>query len=206
MKTELTNRIEKALLSYYPSKIGGIRLNKRRGRSLAYEVPCVCGTTKGGLVDCVRIDEYFGDLAEKHICRVFNWIKESKLATDELYDCRKGYKDPFEVPYYCDYQTCIWNMSSKLGTEKILITCYEIKVSKADFRSKNGHNFIGHCNYYVMPRELYNDVKDEIPLEIGAIVYKNGNLRREKECCFTELTSEAEKWLILNVLKKNQIR
>jgi hypothetical protein len=46
--------------------------------------------------------------------------------------------------------------------------CYEIKVSKSDFRSKAHNTFIGHFNYYVMPKELYEQVKNEIPVEIGA--------------------------------------
>ncbi|MDF2563736.1 MAG: hypothetical protein K0Q53_131 [Massilibacillus sp.] len=50
---------------------------------------------------------------------------------------------------------------------KNVIRCYEIKVSKSDFHSKNGHNFVGDFNYYVMPIELYEQVKDEIPKEIG---------------------------------------
>ena len=45
--------------------------------------------------------------------------------------------------------------------------CYEIKVSKADFHSKAKKTFIGHYNYYVMPKELYDEVKDEIPNHIG---------------------------------------
>lgn len=45
--------------------------------------------------------------------------------------------------------------------------CYEIKVSKADFHSKAKKTFVGHFNYYVMPRELYEEVKDEIPKHIG---------------------------------------
>lgn len=45
--------------------------------------------------------------------------------------------------------------------------CYEIKVSKADFHSKAKKTFIGHYNYYVMPKELYEEVKEEIPKHIG---------------------------------------
>lgn len=45
--------------------------------------------------------------------------------------------------------------------------CYEIKVSKADFHSKASKTFVGHFNYYVMPKELYEEVKDEIPKHIG---------------------------------------
>lgn len=45
--------------------------------------------------------------------------------------------------------------------------CYEIKVSKSDFHSKAKNTFIGNYNYYVMPKELYDEVKGEIPDEIG---------------------------------------
>lgn len=54
-------------------------------------------------------------------------------------------------------------------------TCYEIKVSLRDFHSKNGKNFYGNYNYYVMPRELYNKVKNEIPDFIGCYVEKENN-------------------------------
>lgn len=50
------------------------------------------------------------------------------------------------------------------------ITCYEIKQSKQDFHSKNKLTFIGHKNYFVMPYELYEQVKDEIPCGIGVYV------------------------------------
>jgi len=54
--------------------------------------------------------------------------------------------------------------------------CFEIKVSKSDFHSKAKNTFIGHFNYYVMPQELYEQVKDEIPSHIG--VYINGVSRK----------------------------
>jgi hypothetical protein len=44
---------------------------------------------------------------------------------------------------------------------------YEIKVSKSDFYSKSDHTFLGHFNYYVMPDELYEIVKNDIPKHIG---------------------------------------
>lgn len=50
------------------------------------------------------------------------------------------------------------------------ISCYEIKQSKSDFHSKAKITFIGHKNYYVMPLDLYNQVKNEIPYEIGVYV------------------------------------
>lgn len=46
---------------------------------------------------------------------------------------------------------------------KGIFRCYEIKVSKADFHSAAAKSFVGHYNYYVLTRELYNQVKEEMP-------------------------------------------
>lgn len=51
------------------------------------------------------------------------------------------------------------------------IKCFEIKISKSDFHSKSKVTFIGHKNYYVMPTELFEQVKGQIPKGIG--VYGN---------------------------------
>ena len=58
----------------------------------------------------------------------------------------------------------------KLGKEPAVIRCYELKISKEDFHSINGHNFIGNYNYYVVPPDLYPKIKDEIPDGIGCLV------------------------------------
>ena len=53
---------------------------------------------------------------------------------------------------------------------KQIFRCYEIKVSKADFHSKAAVSFVGHYNYYVLTKELYKEVADEIPPGIGVYV------------------------------------
>ena len=45
--------------------------------------------------------------------------------------------------------------NSVSGIEKGDFSCYEIKSSVDDFHSKNGHNFIGDKNYYVMPESVF---------------------------------------------------
>lgn len=50
---------------------------------------------------------------------------------------------------------------------------YEIKRNKQDFYSGHAWSWIGHYNYFIMPKELYNEVKDDIPDGIGVwCVYK----------------------------------
>lgn len=59
--------------------------------------------------------------------------------------------------------------------------CYEIKVSKSDFHSKAHNTFIGHYNYYVMPKDLYEQVKDEISNHIGVYIIGGINKRAKKQ-------------------------
>lgn len=56
------------------------------------------------------------------------------------------------------------------GIEKGDFYCYEVKSSVEDFHSKNGHNFLGDYNYYVMPEDVYEKVKNEIPYGVGVYV------------------------------------
>ena len=64
------------------------------------------------------------------------------------------------------------------GIEKGDFYCYEIKSSVEDFHSKNGHNFVGDYNYYVMPIETYEKVKDEIPYKIGVMTLDDNDVMK----------------------------
>ena len=55
------------------------------------------------------------------------------------------------------------------GIEKGDFFCYEVKSSVEDFHSKNGHNFLGDYNYYVMPEEVYEKVKDQVPYGLECV-------------------------------------
>lgn len=63
------------------------------------------------------------------------------------------------------------------GIEKGDFYCYEVKSSVEDFNSKNGHNFIGDFNYYVMPEDVYEKVKNKIPYKVGVYVPDKINFR-----------------------------
>ena len=67
--------------------------------------------------------------------------------------------------------------NSVSGIEKGDFYCYEVKSSVEDFHSKNGHNFLGDYNYYVMPEEVFEKVKNEIPYYIGVFVPAGMNYR-----------------------------
>ena len=67
------------------------------------------------------------------------------------------------------------------GIEKGDCYCYEIKSSVEDFHSKNGHNFIGDYNYYVMPSEVYQKVSALIPFGVGVYCPTGGSLESVKQ-------------------------
>ena len=67
------------------------------------------------------------------------------------------------------------------GIEKGDFYCYEIKSSVEDFKSKNGHNFIGDFNYYVMLEEVYEKVKAEIQYGVGVYCPEGTALRAVKK-------------------------
>ena len=99
-----------------------------------------------------------------------------------------------------------FHKTNHLYTLDAVITCVEIKISVSDFHSAHGHNFVGHCNYYAMPTELYKKVKGEIPEDIGVLLYYDGmstcGIRKAKECKPQILSESTQKWLILSVAKR----
>lgn len=66
------------------------------------------------------------------------------------------------------------------------VTCYEIKVSFSDYQhSDNGANFVGDENYYVMPKELLEEIirkNAQGKLQgIGVYTYSNGKFRKHTD-------------------------
>lgn len=60
-------------------------------------------------------------------------------------------------------------VTSVSDIEKGIFTSYEVKSCKADFHSGFGKNFVTEKNYFVMPMELYKEVVNEIPYNVGVI-------------------------------------
>lgn len=75
-----------------------------------------------------------------------------------------------EHPIRVDYMRFKPVNNTVSGIEKGDFYCYEVKSSVDDFHSKNGHNLIGEFNYYVMPEEVYEKVRNEIPYYVGVYV------------------------------------
>lgn len=81
--------------------------------------------------------------------------------------------------------------NSVSGIEKGDVYCYEVKSSVEDFHSPNGHNFLGDYNYYVMPEEVFEQVKKEIPYHVG--VFCSGWDVLSKRRILVEIGKESKK-------------
>lgn len=84
-------------------------------------------------------------------------------------DCKK--RDWFG----CHEVTIGWRGNERVDymsvDKKNNIRCFEIKVSKSDFYSKAKNSFCGNYNYYVMPKELFEQVKHDIPHHVGVFMF-----------------------------------
>ena len=76
-------------------------------------------------------------------------------------------------------------------------TCFELKVTKSDFHSRAKLSFIGNKNYYVMPEELYEAVKAEIPKHVGVLAPDGyGLLRNVKPARTVEMAFDKSYFLL----------
>lgn len=87
------------------------------------------------------------------------WRAKNKMGTFACHEVGIGFGKKMEIVDFLTYNT------------KGEWRCFEIKVSKQDFYSKHKKTFVGNFNCYVMPPELYEQVKQDIPKDIGVYTY-----------------------------------
>ena len=114
-------------------------------------------------------------------------MSDRKEITKHLTDLLKTHINPYNDPriytaaevtfdYYSSHPIRVDYMRFKPlnnsvgGIERGLFYCYEIKSCKEDFESGHGLNFIGDFNYLVMPKGLYEEIKQIIPYNVGVYV------------------------------------
>lgn len=173
METELTKEMKRSIRNYSPAM-----KSKMRTIRWAEEV-----TTRTGIVDSIRFEDCIEK--DKTICKKDCCKYEGENTETNDKKCRG----------------CVFKHNEyEIG---MLITCYEMKITKSDFKSKHGHNFVGNHNFYVMPKELYPKVKDLVEDGVGVILYYgHGYLKKKKECEFREVEEEDKTYLLYNALKK----
>jgi len=101
-RSELTTAITQALKTYRPSIVGGIDIKKKYNRFLAFEVPVVCNTSHGGLVDAVEITEYVKVLFTEPYCRYSKEHSRKYFEEDQNYDVSRCPRENKEPDPNCD--------------------------------------------------------------------------------------------------------
>jgi len=174
-ESALTKEIKESLRGYAPRMP-----SKMRTIRWAEEVDV--GT---GFVDSIRFEDYIVRTHGEYSCR----LTECKI---------KGLCFPND-----NCRNCVHKHNGTCHELGIAMTCFEVKITKSDFKSKNGHNFVGNFNYYVIPKELYLDVAGLVPEDIGIILYHgHGYLKKKKECTFKEVDKGDLSSYLYNALKK----
>lgn len=60
---------------------------------------------------------------------------------------------------------------------------FELKLTVSDFHSKNKITFLGHYNYYVIPKSIYEKISNEIPDWVGVYtIHENTRGRMYASC------------------------
>lgn len=195
METELTKKIKKACHTYKP------QLNTTM-RTIRYADEVVC--PNGGIVDVVRFEDYI--VYDESFCEKLNpelmsdndreIMKKMNISAGS---CKLGKEYTFDKER-C--KGCVYKKTSHILD--MLVTCYEVKISVSDFKSKHGHNFFGNRNYYVVNAEIYENIKELVPNDIGIIVYykDSGYMKTKRECKHIEIDNDVKITLLYNALKK----
>lgn len=205
-KTELTKKIEAKLSTYRPKELGDLKINYMRDQYDMYEVPVTHGTIQNGLIDYVWIAEGFRNTHKEPYCFVPKILKSS-LYSIESRSCTVPPEMLTEDSYNEDCcNKCHFASYSIVQDDIRAVICFEIKVSKADFYSGHGQNFIGNLNYFVMPIDLYKEIADQIPPKIGCIVFsdkgKQEILRKKKDAIWQNIDESTYSELLLTAINK----
>lgn len=89
------------------------------------------------------------------------------------------------------------------------VRCYELKISKSDFLSEAKKTFIGEYNYYVIPTELWHEVKGHIEPGIGVwVIDKHGNPSVRKKASRMECPMDKSRIMgkILRALNRENLK
>lgn len=90
-----------------------------------------------------------------------------------------------------------------------IFKCYEVKVTKSDFYSKCHNTFVGNYNYYVMPLDLYEQIKKDVPKEIGVLVENldiKGNVDKHTPLKSIKKATKQKLKISKDILKNSLIR
>lgn len=205
METQVTKTIKSLCHSYCPKMSSG-----SVGRTIRWAdevwVP------EHGIVDSIRFEDYI--IRRHEECELENFLHYSvneqntlKLLADR-YGAKPGQCKIDGLCYPNKNCRGCFHLKRDVPEVGMMITAFEIKITKADFKSKNGHNIddpdmpIGNEQYYVLPKELIHDVEHLIPEHCGILSYSNGRIRKYRISKWMEVDKNLQIVLLYNAMKK----
>jgi hypothetical protein len=189
-ETELTKQIKKAVRYFRPAMNSSLRTIR-----WAEEVQ----VATGGFVDVIRFEDYIS--RDMSYCARIEPVK--KYDTVRFKDTpRECTRVPGGTFSSAECKCCVYKRSEYMLD--ILTTCFEVKISASDFKSKSGHNFCGNRNYYVITPDIYSKISPLVQPGIGIIVYypESGRMITKRECGFREVADGELSRMLYNALKK----
>lgn len=151
------------------------RMSRMRTIRYADEV-----TTPSGIVDSVRFEDVDVGPIECKSMAPCKWPERKE-------NCCKG---------------CVYRKHRV--TPKMIITCFEVKITMADFHSGHGSNFWGHLNYYCVPQEIAPLIDKELgeTSHIGILAWNGNRLRKYRPAKYIETFEKTQILLLYNAMKK----
>jgi hypothetical protein len=195
METDLTKRI-KALTHHYRPKLH----TEKRTVRWADEV-----WTPSGIVDSIRFEDYYEN--EEYLCRLLDaerFSEKEPYLTEHRHEPGKCFRDGSTEQNAQKCRGCVLRCHNwRVG---MMVTCFEVKITYQDFKSRNGHNFHGNENYYCVPKALAARIAGEVPAHIGILAYFEGErqygLRQLKPAEWQEVSDQTKVLLLYNAMKK----
>lgn len=194
METQLTKEIKRGIRFFKPALTTQLRTIR-----FAEEV-----WTPTGIVDVIRFEDYIEK--DSSFCASIEYERLPEKDKEVMKRCNSGNMGRCKVENETypnpRCKGCVWHRHChEIG---MLITCYECKISVSDFKSKNGHNFHGNKNYYVVPKDIAKDILPLLPPGIGLIQYNPASkqFRTVKECEFRAVDEATKTRLLYDALKK----
>lgn len=212
-KTKETRLIEDKLDNWTPSKLANFKPSYMRTQVGIHECTVTHGDTKSGIVDYVWIADGFANEKSTYKCTLLSNIDyvspqfKCNRHLKEDFNALKCYTELGVVDSVCN--NCVMKCRTVERDMAHYIICFEIKVTVNDFYSKNGHNFVGDLNYYVMLPTVYEAVRDDIPENVGVIVANiskedNVTFKIKKDSTLTTITEEDRNWFLQTALSRER--
>lgn len=163
--------------------------------------------TPTGIVDSIRFEDYI--VSREVDCKLINSDKfESSVRRfiENFKNVSPGEcKIPGETFPNKNCAGCFFKQA-EIPVMGMCTTCFECKISLSDFKSKNGHNFHGNRNYYVVPKDLVKKIEELVPEDIGILMWietdRFAGLRLYKECEFKDISDKIRWQLLYDAMKK----